>query len=152
MDIMIWVLVILSTVIKLGDKIQAVVKNYHISQWKSELREGCTYIGQNFDVVLNEGQYRDCNHVYKLIYQKVTIMKAKELKEISPYIYILNVIGEIFDIEMIQSGSNPSKVVFSMRDQSSNSVSCTLSDQFASQLITYEANYKDDWFSNDQYY
>ncbi|KAF1859858.1 hypothetical protein Lal_00028041 [Lupinus albus] len=33
-----------------GDKIEAVVKNYHISLWEPQLQEGQSYVGENFDV------------------------------------------------------------------------------------------------------
>ncbi|XP_019427467.1 PREDICTED: uncharacterized protein LOC109335757 [Lupinus angustifolius] len=70
-----------------GDKIQAVVKNYQISQWEPQLEDGSSYIAENFDVVLNEGLYRGSNHPFKLIFQKGTIMKMNELYEIPPYVY-----------------------------------------------------------------
>ncbi|KAE9601077.1 putative nucleic acid-binding protein [Lupinus albus] len=37
-----------------GDKIEAMVKNYHISLWEPQLQEGQSYVGDNFDVVSNE--------------------------------------------------------------------------------------------------
>ncbi|KAF1873988.1 hypothetical protein Lal_00041428 [Lupinus albus] len=33
--------------------------SYHISQWEPQLQEGRNYIVDDFDVICNEGQYRD---------------------------------------------------------------------------------------------
>ncbi|XP_019414181.1 PREDICTED: uncharacterized protein LOC109325982 [Lupinus angustifolius] len=142
-----------------GDKIQAIVKKYHIAQWEPQLQEGKSYIAENFDIVLNEGRYRSSNHSFKLIFQKGTIMKNKELPEIPLYIYkfttfedilngvvtsdvLVDVIGEFVDIEMSQPESTPKKVVFIMRDQRGNRISCTLWGQFATQLLKYEEDHK----------
>ncbi|CAL0318360.1 unnamed protein product [Lupinus luteus] len=142
-----------------GDKIQAVVKNYQISQWESRLEEGSSYIAENFDVVLNEGLYRGSNHPFKLIFQKGTIMTLKELCEIPSYVYnliafedtlngvvatdvLVDVIGEFIDIELTQPESTPKKVVFFMRDQMGDTLICTLWGQFAAQLLKFEENHK----------
>ncbi|KAE9598889.1 putative nucleic acid-binding protein [Lupinus albus] len=142
-----------------GDKIEAVVKNYHISLWETKIQEGQSYVGENFDVVTNEGQYRCCKHPFKLIFQKGTIMTNKQLSDIPLYIYqftafedilsgvattnvLIDVIGEFIDIEMSQPESMPKKVVFGMRDQRGNNISCTLWGQFASQLLKYERDHK----------
>ncbi|CAL0301287.1 unnamed protein product [Lupinus luteus] len=142
-----------------GDKIQVVVKNFNISQWEAELKEGQSYIGDNFDVVRNEGQYRGTYHSFKLIFQKGTIMNNKQLSEIPHNIYrftafedilnglapsdiLIDVIGEFVDIETSQPESTPKKVVFIMRDQRGNTISCTLWGQFASQLLKYEQDHK----------
>ncbi|KAF1893724.1 hypothetical protein Lal_00002243, partial [Lupinus albus] len=99
--------------------------------------EGQSYVGENFDVVSNEGHYRSCKHPFKLIFQKGTITTNKQLLEIPPYIYqfttfedilsgvantnvLIDVIGEFIDIEMSQPESMPKKVVFGMRDQRSS--------------------------------
>ncbi|KAF1883576.1 hypothetical protein Lal_00043262 [Lupinus albus] len=80
-----------------GDKIEAMVKNYHISLWGPQLQEGQSYVGENFD--------------------KGAIMTNKQLSEIPPYIYqftafedilsgvtttnvLIDVIGDFIDIEM----------------------------------------------------
>ncbi|KAF1859166.1 hypothetical protein Lal_00000997 [Lupinus albus] len=123
-----------------GDKIEAVVKNYHISLWETKIQEGQSYVGENFDV-------------------KGTIMTNKQLSEIPLYIYqftafedilsgvattnvLIDFIGEFIDIEMSQPESMPKKVVFGMRDQRGNNISCTLWGQFASQLLKYERDHK----------
>ncbi|CAL0308154.1 unnamed protein product [Lupinus luteus] len=134
-----------------GDKIQAVVKNYQISQWEPRLEEGSSYIAENFDVVLNEGLYRGSNHPFKLIFQKGTIMTLKELCEIPPCVYnftafedILNGVAatDFIDIEMTKPESTPKKVVFFMRDQRGDTLSCTLWGQFDAQLLKFEENHK----------
>ncbi|KAF1881538.1 hypothetical protein Lal_00021387, partial [Lupinus albus] len=80
-----------------GDKIQATVKNLLIPQWKSQLKEGFSYIAKNFDVVLNEGQYRCCNHRYKLIFRKRIVLENKVVCDIPNYIYHLIVFEDILN-------------------------------------------------------
>ncbi|KAE9607669.1 putative nucleic acid-binding protein [Lupinus albus] len=134
-----------------GDKIEVVVKNYHISLWEPQLQERQSYVGENFDVVSNEGQYRGCKHPFNLIFQKGTIMTNKQLSEIPPYIYQFTAFEDILsgvattnfiDIEMSHPESMLKKVVFGMRDQRGNNISCTLWGQFASQLLKYERDHK----------
>ncbi|XP_019425107.1 PREDICTED: uncharacterized protein LOC109333983 [Lupinus angustifolius] len=100
-----------------GDKIQAIVKNYHIAQWESQLHEGRSYIAENFEIF---STFEDI------------------LNGVSTTDILVDVIGELINIEMSQPDSTPKKVVFIMRDQRGNSLSCTLWGQFATQLLKYE--------------
>ncbi|KAF1860018.1 hypothetical protein Lal_00027868 [Lupinus albus] len=64
------------------------------------------------------------------------------LVEVATTNVLIDVIGEFIDIEMSQPESMSKKVVFDMRDQRGNTISCTLWGQFALQLLKYERNNK----------
>ncbi|KAF1892282.1 hypothetical protein Lal_00010746 [Lupinus albus] len=68
-----------------GDKIEVVVKNYHISLWEPQLQEGQSYVDEDFDV-----RFANMRNVY----------------------FQLDVIGEFIYIEMSQPESMTKKVVF----------------------------------------
>ena len=40
-----------------------------------DLKEGCSYVMHNFKVTKNDGQYRVCDHPYKLTFIGVIIVK-----------------------------------------------------------------------------
>ncbi|KAL5159611.1 hypothetical protein HKD37_15G043904 [Glycine soja] len=55
-----------------GDQIHAICKSDHLKSWKADLKENCTYVMHNFKVVKNDGQFRVCEHEYKLFFIGVT--------------------------------------------------------------------------------
>ena len=40
-----------------------------------DLKEGCSYVMHNFKVTKNDGQYRVCDHPYKLTFIGVTVVR-----------------------------------------------------------------------------
>ena len=60
---------------KQGDQIHAVCKRDQLKSWNPILKENCTYMMHNFKVVKNDGQYRICAHLYKLIFIGVTVIR-----------------------------------------------------------------------------
>ncbi|KAG4949837.1 hypothetical protein JHK84_043264 [Glycine max] len=57
------------------DQIHVVCKQDQLKAWKMDLKEGCTYVMHNFKVTKNDGQYRVCDHPYKLTFIGVTVVR-----------------------------------------------------------------------------
>ena len=54
---------------------------------KSTLKEDNTYIVQNFEVELDNGEYKVSKHPYRLLFMKGMIMQERELPQIPYYVY-----------------------------------------------------------------
>ncbi|KAG5054414.1 hypothetical protein JHK85_006924 [Glycine max] len=65
-----------------GDQIHAICKSDHLKPWKADLKENCTYVMHNFKVVKNDGQFRVCEHKYKLFFIGVTVVREADLHEL----------------------------------------------------------------------
>ncbi|KAH1266261.1 hypothetical protein GmHk_01G001788 [Glycine max] len=65
-----------------GDQIHAICKSDHLKSWKAYLKENCTYVMHNFKVVKNDGQFRVCEHEYKLFFIGVTVVREADLHEL----------------------------------------------------------------------
>ena len=44
-----------------------------------DLKENCTYVMHSFKVIKNDGQYRVCDHQYKLAFIGVTVVSQSDL-------------------------------------------------------------------------
>ena len=60
-----------------------VCKQEQLKTWKMDLKEGCTYMMHNFRVCKNDGQFRVCDHPYKLTFIGVTVVRQCELDGLS---------------------------------------------------------------------
>ena len=47
-----------------------------------DLKENCTYVMHNFKVLKNNGQYRVCDHQFKLVFIGVTVVRECVLGDI----------------------------------------------------------------------
>jgi len=47
-----------------------------------DLKEDCTYMMHNFRVSMNDGQFRVCDHPYKLTFIGVMVVRQCELDEL----------------------------------------------------------------------
>ncbi|KAG5051931.1 hypothetical protein JHK87_004129 [Glycine soja] len=65
-----------------GDQIHAVCKLDQLKSWKANFKENSTYVMHNFKVVKNDGQFRVCEHVYKLFFIGVTVIREADLHEL----------------------------------------------------------------------
>ncbi|KAG5042720.1 hypothetical protein JHK87_006635 [Glycine soja] len=65
-----------------GDQIHDICKSDHLKSWKADLKENCTYVMHNFKVVKNDGQFRVCEHEYKLFFIGVTVVREADLHEL----------------------------------------------------------------------
>ncbi|KAH1147780.1 hypothetical protein GYH30_042764, partial [Glycine max] len=50
-----------------GDQIHAICKADQLKSWKADLKENSTYVMHNFKAVKNDGQFRVCEHQYKIL-------------------------------------------------------------------------------------
>ncbi|RZB99127.1 hypothetical protein D0Y65_021841 [Glycine soja] len=65
-----------------GDQIHVVCKADQLKCWKANLKENSTYVMHNFKVVKNDGQFRVCEHEYKLVFIGVTVVKEADLHQL----------------------------------------------------------------------
>ncbi|KAG5068733.1 hypothetical protein JHK85_001110 [Glycine max] len=65
-----------------GDQIHVVCKADQLKSWKAYLKENSTYVMHNFKVVKNDGQFRVCEHEYKLVFIGVTVVREAYLHEL----------------------------------------------------------------------
>ncbi|KAL5147655.1 TMV resistance protein N [Glycine soja] len=65
-----------------GDQIHVICKSDHLKSWKADLKENCTYVMHNFKVVKNDGQFRVCEHEYKLFFIGVMVIREADLHEL----------------------------------------------------------------------
>ncbi|KAJ1399960.1 hypothetical protein SESBI_29938 [Sesbania bispinosa] len=140
--------------IEMGHKIGAIVNSCDSNKWSNQLNEGETYIMQNFEIEKNTGQYKVSKHPFKLLFIKGTIVKEQQIPNIPPNIYefisfedilsgkaspdvLVDVIGQFLDIEQDQQHKGKRKLVIRMRDQGSNTLSCTLWGAYATKLLNF---------------
>ncbi|KAG4949706.1 hypothetical protein JHK86_042945 [Glycine max] len=65
-----------------GDQIHVVCKRDQLKSWKSVLKENCTHVMHNFKVMKNDGQYRVCDHQYKLVFTGVIVLRQTHLDNV----------------------------------------------------------------------
>ncbi|KAG5026530.1 hypothetical protein JHK86_022444 [Glycine max] len=118
-----------------GDQIHAICKSDHLKSWKADLKENCTYVMHNFKVVKNDGQFRVCEHEYKLFFIGVTVVREADLHELPfkefRFVEFANVVASNFVSGMLVDiirvidqvvfrhvSSKNTRVVFRMKDLS----------------------------------
>jgi len=47
-----------------------------------DLKENCTYVMHNFKVLKNNSQYRVCDHQFKLVFTRVTVVRQSVLDDL----------------------------------------------------------------------
>ena len=65
-----------------GDEIHVVCKQDQLKSWKANLMKNCTYVMHNFKVMKNDGQFRVCDHQYKLAFTGVTVVRQSDLEDL----------------------------------------------------------------------
>ncbi|KAG5068404.1 hypothetical protein JHK85_000781 [Glycine max] len=135
-----------------GDQIHAICKSDHLKSWKADLKENCTYVMHNFKVVKNDGQFRVCEHEYKLFFIGVTVVREADLHELPfkefRFVEFANVVaGNFVSGLLILLGSlirwsfgmssKNTRVVFRMKDLSGEILSCTLWENYCAQFLSY---------------
>ncbi|KRH33309.1 hypothetical protein GLYMA_10G114800v4 [Glycine max] len=110
-----------------GDQIHAVCKADQLKSWKADLKENSTYVMHNFKVVKNDSQFRVCEHEYKLVFIRVTVVREVDLHELPfkefRFVEIGNVVARNFVAGLLvlfrHVSSKNTRVVFRMKDLSS---------------------------------
>ena len=67
-----------------GDEIHAVCKADQLKSLKADLKENSTFVMHNFKMIKNDGQFRVCQHQYKLVFTGVTVLRQSNLDDL-PY-------------------------------------------------------------------
>ncbi|XP_027922825.1 uncharacterized protein LOC114180725 [Vigna unguiculata] len=80
---------------QMGDKIHCIVKNDEFDMWDGKLKEGDTYIMHNFKIVKNDGQYRVCDHPFKLLFIGATSVRPQPIANIPNSVYQFRSIKEV---------------------------------------------------------
>ncbi|KAG5077220.1 hypothetical protein JHK82_055915 [Glycine max] len=137
-----------------GDQIHAICKSDHLKSWKADLKENCTYVMHNFKVVKNNGQFRVCEHEYKLFFIGVTVVREADLHEL-PFkefrfvefanvvagnfvsSLLVDIIGVVDQVVFRHVSSKNTRVVFRMKDLSGEILSCTLWENYCIQFLSY---------------
>ncbi|KAG4909111.1 hypothetical protein JHK87_055227 [Glycine soja] len=65
-----------------GDEIYVVCKADQLKSWKADLKENSTYVMHNFKVMKNDGQFRVCEHQYKLVFIGVIVVGQSNLDDL----------------------------------------------------------------------
>ncbi|CAH9107398.1 unnamed protein product [Cuscuta epithymum] len=141
-----------------GHKIQAVARNAEMVVWKPTLKEGETYVMQNFCVLRNDGEYKTCDHPFKLQLTGGTTLKVQNLSDISTDHYqfrsfcdilsgkldthvLIDVIGSLHDVLNAQANASLKKISFLMKDLSGDMITCTLWGDYATKLLNFRENH-----------
>ncbi|KAH1265063.1 Replication protein A DNA-binding subunit C [Glycine max] len=137
-----------------GDQIHAICKSDHLKSWKADLKENCTYVMHNFKVVKNDGQFRVCEHEYKLFFIGVTVVREADLHELPFKEFrfvefanvvagnfvsglLVDIIGVVDQVVFRHVSSKNTRVVFRMKDLSGEILSCTLWENYCAQFLSY---------------
>ncbi|KAJ1402958.1 hypothetical protein SESBI_27564 [Sesbania bispinosa] len=141
-----------------GHKIGAVVKHGEFEKRKDQLKEGCTYIMQNFEVEANSGEYKVSKHPFQLIFMKGTTVRECNLSQIPERVYkftsfedilsgkappdvLVDVIGQFVEIKRERVRSTSKKMVnVLLKDNRGITLSVTLWDTYADQLLSFLDN------------
>ncbi|KAG4975650.1 hypothetical protein JHK86_035124 [Glycine max] len=110
-----------------GDQIHAICKSDHLKSWKTYLKENCTYVMHNFKVVKNDGQFRVCEHEYKLFFIGVTVVREANLHELPfkefGFVEFANVVAGNFVSGLLVGDGEI--------------LSCTLWENYCTQFLSY---------------
>ena len=89
--------IFLSNFFAQGSMIPAMVKKEDLGLWEEKLVEGQTYIMHNFKILKNHGQFRVCDHPYKLLFIGATTIKEQAISSIPVSVYKFKSIEDIVD-------------------------------------------------------
>ncbi|KAL5149814.1 Replication protein A DNA-binding subunit C [Glycine soja] len=135
-----------------GDQIHDVCKADQLKSWKANLKENSTYVMHNFKVVKNDGQFRVCEHEYKLVFIGVTVVREADLHELPFKEFrfvefgnvgnfvaglLVDIIGVVDQVLFRHVSSKNTRVVFRMKDLSGEILSCTLWENYCMQFLSY---------------
>ncbi|KAG4982413.1 hypothetical protein JHK87_027162 [Glycine soja] len=126
-----------------------------------DLKENCTYVMHNFKVLKNNGQYRVCDHQFKLVFIGVIVVRKCVLGNIPFRKYrfagfadvvagqfepglLVDVIGVVEEVVFRQVSGKGRRVVLKLKDLSQQSLSCTLWDDYCLQFLKFLDDYEGD--------
>ncbi|RZB57295.1 hypothetical protein D0Y65_046100 [Glycine soja] len=126
-----------------------------------DLKENCTYVMHNFKVLKNNGQYRVCDHQFKLVFIGVIVVRECVVGDIPFRKYrfpgfvdvvagqferglLVDVIGVVEEVVFRQVSGKGRRVVFKLKDLSQQLLSCTLWDDYCLQFVNFLDDYEGD--------
>ncbi|XP_028197698.1 uncharacterized protein LOC114382462 isoform X6 [Glycine soja] len=126
-----------------------------------DLKENCTYVMHNFKVIKNNGQYRVCDHQFKLVFIGVTVVRECVLGDIPFRKYrfagfadvvagqferglFVDVIGVVEEVVFRQVSGKGRRVVFKLKDLSQQFLSCTWWNDYCLQFLKFLDDYEGD--------
>ncbi|KAG5016769.1 hypothetical protein JHK85_022905 [Glycine max] len=126
-----------------------------------DLKENCTYVMHNFKVLKNNGQYRVCDHQFKLVFIGVTVVRECVLGDIPFRKYrftgfadvvagqferglLVDIIGVVEEVVFQQVSGKGRRVVFKLKNLSQQLLSCTLWDDYCLQFLKFLDDYEGD--------
>ncbi|KAL5177308.1 ATP-dependent DNA helicase PIF1 [Glycine soja] len=126
-----------------------------------DLKENCTYVMHNFKVLKNNGQYIVCDHQFKMVFIRVTVVRECVLEDIPFRKYrfagfadvvagqfepglLVDVIGVVEEVVFRQVSGKGRWVVFKLKDLSQQLLSCTLWDDYCLQFLKFLDDYEGD--------
>uniref|UniRef100_A0A0R0IXZ0 Replication factor A C-terminal domain-containing protein n=2 Tax=Glycine max TaxID=3847 RepID=A0A0R0IXZ0_SOYBN len=124
-----------------------------------DLKENCTYVMHNFKVLKNNGQYRVCDHQFKLVFIGVTVVRECVLGDIPFRKYrftgfadvvagqferglLVDIIGVVEEVVFQQVSGKGRRVVFKLKNLSQQLLSCTLWDDYCLQFLKFLDDYE----------
>ncbi|RZB65279.1 hypothetical protein D0Y65_041363 [Glycine soja] len=129
-----------------GDEIHVVCKQDQLKSWKANLKESSTYVMHNFKVLKNDGQFRVCNHPYKLAFTGVTIVRQSDLDSLPfrkfKFDDFSNVIAGDFQTGLLVGRSTCNLRIYFDR-QIDQVLSCTLWENYCLQFLAYLKDFED---------
>lgn len=86
-------------------KINAIVKKDELQTWETDLKEQKTYYMYNFKAIANDGQYRVCRHLFKLLFTYGTTLREMDLLNIPFNLYEFqsfeDIVNDTYDPNML---------------------------------------------------
>ncbi|KAH1222036.1 hypothetical protein GmHk_12G035303 [Glycine max] len=102
-----------------------------------DLKENFTYAMHNFRVIKNDGQYKVCDHAYKLAFTGAIVARHNVIAGQFELGLLVDIIGVVDEVVFCHVSSRSSRVVFKLRDLSDQLLSCTLWDDYCLQFLEY---------------
>ncbi|KAG4906516.1 hypothetical protein JHK82_055159 [Glycine max] len=119
-----------------GDEIYVVCKADQLKSWKADLKENSTYVMHNFKVMKNDGQFRVCEHQYKLVFIGVTVVGQSNLDDLPfkefRFVEFSNIIYGNFEAGLLVD-------IIGVVDEvlSGQVLSCTIWENYYLQFLAY---------------
>ncbi|KAG4931248.1 hypothetical protein JHK84_048241 [Glycine max] len=143
-----------------GDEIHVVCKQDQLKSWKADLKENSTYVMHNFKVLKNDGEFRVCDHRYKLAFTRVTVVRQSDLNSLPFRKFkfadfsnviasdfqtglLVDIIGVVDEVVFRHVSSKNTRVVFQIKDLSGQVLSCTLWENYCLQFLNYLNDFED---------
>uniref|UniRef100_A0A0R0IFD0 DUF223 domain-containing protein n=1 Tax=Glycine max TaxID=3847 RepID=A0A0R0IFD0_SOYBN len=118
-----------------GDEIHVVCKQDQLKFWKVDLKENLTYVMHNCKVMKNDGQFRICDHEYKLSFTGVTVVRKSDMEHLPfrkfKFVDFSTVIASHFQTRLLVGKIGCFQI------KGLEVLSCTLWENYCLQFLSY---------------